>query len=501
METITLMSLINQGENESVDFKLELHLDTAEQKAEFVKDIISLANSAGKSGYLIIGVDKNSNHVGIHSLEEERIQQIVHTYIYPNLSVKCYKVEVNKVFLGVIEIQAAERPHQVIKNIDRLVVNEVFVRHGSTIAKAGPDEMFRMRERQTELQREVQQLIQAGERHLKIGNIEQAVKSYTKALEISPSADNLLARAKAYRMNYELSTEDYLDIEIGSLAFKDLADAFLLNKSDIVESNIRLERLELLSICPIESNTWEEDVSWAFTNLKGIDLGKILFYTVRRMNFCSIYASEGWDNLKAMELLEKATSLGYSDSQIFYYMADIHKQDDNYGLALKCINNAIERYVTPKKLLRDYLNLRIDIQIRTRDYHQALIDLKESQEVYSKASSLYVWDSLINLKEDIYYRICLLKRHEKDGKIKVFQHILQLLILQDGLPMKIVFHDGTGTERKVLGGAKIDERFPDIASDLKNIVGHKYWQAAKNGDGFKVDISTVKQETDQSPSN
>jgi tetratricopeptide (TPR) repeat protein len=496
MEANTLISLVSQGENESVDFKLKLHFDSAEQKAEFVKDIISLANSADEFGYLIIGVDKNSNYIGIDSLEEERIQQIVHTYIYPNVIVRCNKVEVNKSLLGVIEVQGIEKPHRVIKSIDRLSVNEVFVRHGSTIAKASPDEMFRMRERQTEVQREVHQLMQAGENHLKIGNIEQAIKAYTKAIEISPSAEKLLTRAKTYRMNYESSTDDYLDIEIGNLAFKDLSDASLLNNSGIIENKIRLERLELLSVCPIEEKIWEEDVSWAFTNLKGIDLGKILFYTVRRMNFCSIYTSEGWNNLKAMELLEEATSLGYSDSQIFYYMADIHKQDDNYGLALKCINNAIESYVTPKKLLRDYLNLRIDIQIRTRDYHQALIDLKESQEVYSKASSLYVWDSLIKLKEDIYYRICLLKRREKDGKIRVFQHILQLLILQDGLPMKIVFHDGTGTERKVLGGAKIDERFPDIASELKNIVGNKYWQAAKNGDGFKVDISTVEQETD-----
>lgn len=134
------------------------------------------------------------------------------------------------------------------------------------------------------------------------------------------------------------------------------------------------------------------------------------------------------------------------------------------------------------------------MQIRTRDYHQALIDLKKLQEVDPKASSLYTWDSLIALEEDTYYRVCLSKRHKKDGKVGVFQSILRLLILQDGLPMELVFSDGT--KRKVMRGTKINERFPDIASDLKKIVGENYWRASKNGYGYRVDISTIEQEPD-----
>lgn len=490
MELNTLMTLVKNGENENVDFKLDLRLDTAEQKAEFVKDIISLVNSANELGYLIIGIDNKANFIGITVLEEERIQQIIHTYIYPNIIVRCYKVEVGTLLIGVIEVQGVEKPHRVLKSIDRLAVHEVFIRHGSVIAKASPDELFRMRENQTELQREIQQLIQAGERHLRIGNIDQSINAYSKAIEILPTVDTLLARATAYRSKFELSIEDYLDTEIGRLAFKDLSDAFLLSNSAEVEDKIKLERIELLSICPIEDQKWDEDMSWAFSTLQGTELGKISFYIVRRMNFQSIYTNKGWDSFRAMRFLERAIDLGYRDSQVYYFMAEIHKGDMNYGLAIDCINDAIKGVEVDSKLLKEYLNLRIFLQIRVQNYYQALIDLKKMKEIDIESASLYVWDSFPNLEKDIYYRVCLLKRQNKNNEIGVFLYILRLLVLRDGLPMNLVFSDGA--EQTIMGGSKIEERYPDIAQDLKRIVGDYYWQSAKNGNGFSVDISTVK---------
>lgn len=130
----------------------------------------------------------------------------------------------------------------------------------------------------------------------------------------------------------------------------------MLNNSDAVANNIRLERIELLSVCPIEDKTWEEDISWAFSNLMGVELGKISLYAVRRMNIWSIFTNEGWNNSKAMELLEKAIDLGYRDSQVCYFMAEIHKYEMNYGFALECINDAIESNTIQRKLLSDYLN-------------------------------------------------------------------------------------------------------------------------------------------------
>jgi hypothetical protein len=53
-----------------------MKLESAEEKAELIKDLISLANSAIEKAYSIIGIDNKSNSIGADNLEEERIQQI-----------------------------------------------------------------------------------------------------------------------------------------------------------------------------------------------------------------------------------------------------------------------------------------------------------------------------------------------------------------------------------------------------------------------------------------
>ena len=40
-----ITSLVVKGENEDIDFKRELNLDLASEKAEFIKDVISIAKS------------------------------------------------------------------------------------------------------------------------------------------------------------------------------------------------------------------------------------------------------------------------------------------------------------------------------------------------------------------------------------------------------------------------------------------------------------------------
>ena len=87
---------------------------------------------------LIIGVDNAGNQIGIKSLEEERIQQIAHTYIYPNIVVHCHTVPSDIKLIGVVEITPTEKPHFVVKNIGRLAVNDIFIRHGSVVSKASP---------------------------------------------------------------------------------------------------------------------------------------------------------------------------------------------------------------------------------------------------------------------------------------------------------------------------------------------------------------------------
>ncbi len=265
MDEKALHKLISGGENEFVDFKRELKLENADEKAEFIKDLISLTNSATHKGYLIIGVDNKSDSIGIDQFEEERIQQIAHTYIYPNIVLKCHSVYLDSKLIGVIEVQPTEKPHQVIRSIDRLTMHDVFIRHGSTIAKASPSEIVRMREKEPEIQREIKLLTQAAEKHLKIGNVKQAIKAYTKAIELTPTVELLLARARTYKYFFE-AAETYfngsINPEVAESAAKDFLDALTLADSDEIEKQIRLERIELFSMSyDIDDKVWDGEFS------------------------------------------------------------------------------------------------------------------------------------------------------------------------------------------------------------------------------------------------
>jgi tetratricopeptide (TPR) repeat protein len=147
MDESIILSLVAEGESRKVDFKRELKLDSAQDKAEFVKDVISLANSSTDVGYLLIGIDNNKYIVGLNQLPEEQIQQVVHTYITPSLELSCFIVPVTAPTLpsvGVIEIRAINKPYKLARAIDRLNQDDVFVRRGSVVARAGPEEIIQM---------------------------------------------------------------------------------------------------------------------------------------------------------------------------------------------------------------------------------------------------------------------------------------------------------------------------------------------------------------------
>ncbi len=58
LESKFIDELVAEWETTSVDFKRELYLDTADQKAEFTKDVIGLANTqASGRRWMIIGFD------------------------------------------------------------------------------------------------------------------------------------------------------------------------------------------------------------------------------------------------------------------------------------------------------------------------------------------------------------------------------------------------------------------------------------------------------------
>ncbi len=147
MDEITLLSLIARGENKEVDFKEKLPLTSKQEKAEFVKDLVSLANSSSDAGYLLIGVNDDKYIVGSEPLPDERIQLIASTYITPALDLMCFNVPMTTPTLplvGVIQVRATKKPHKIARAIGHLHQDDVFVRRGSIVVKASPDEIIRM---------------------------------------------------------------------------------------------------------------------------------------------------------------------------------------------------------------------------------------------------------------------------------------------------------------------------------------------------------------------
>jgi len=101
----TLMSrliddLIVEWETTSVDFKRELHLDTADQKAEFIKDVLSLVNTkASGRRWMVIGFDDRSRtYYGApdQSITKNRIEQILAMYTTPCVDIQsgCHSSQV-----------------------------------------------------------------------------------------------------------------------------------------------------------------------------------------------------------------------------------------------------------------------------------------------------------------------------------------------------------------------------------------------------------------------
>jgi tetratricopeptide (TPR) repeat protein len=495
-----LREIIAKGENESVDFKRELHIENPSQKAEFIKDIIALSNSTPDKGYLIIGIENNGNLFGIDALLEERIQQIAHTYIYPNVILKCYKIVLDKKLIGIVEINGTEKPHRVIKEIDRLVVNDVFIRHGSTTAKASPDEMFRMKKKETETDLEIQTLCLSAQKHIKLGNIDQAIVAYSKTIDLMPTSELLLSRGRARLTSFELDPNNYISgnlcvpVDTGMLALKDFSDALKLQESLAFEKEIRLARLELFSICQLDDPCWDADLVWAEENTNDNEYGRVLFFAALKIDIYSLYTGKGWDADKIIDFIDRAIELGYEDPKAYCLRASAHHSNQNLGLALKDVNFAYNMIRNDPRVLRECLKTRAGILKSMGEYELAYDDIQNAQKIDLPDNATADIDQLFlgdihKLTDDIYQRIAIQWKLKPslDGYLDIYKRILQILILYNGLPKYLSFIDDK-TPREFSRGIMIEKEFPLLAPILKKIVGEDIWQAASKGRKFKINL-------------
>ena len=146
LESRFIDDLVAEWETTSVDFKRELSLDTMDQKAEFIKDILSLVNTkASGRRWLIIGFH-DTKHTYFDptdpGISQNRIEQILARYIKPYIDVHYEVVECRVGRVGKLEVMRDPKklPYRVKEQMNRerkppLMRGELFVRHDSQVEK------------------------------------------------------------------------------------------------------------------------------------------------------------------------------------------------------------------------------------------------------------------------------------------------------------------------------------------------------------------------------
>lgn len=144
LESKRIDSIVKIWETTSVDFKRELHLDTADQKAEFARDILGLANTkSSPPRLLIIGFDDKTRD--FHSspdprITQDRIDHILRDLTSPMVTVRYQQIDYRSGTIGQIEVirEPEKLPYRVRdgfgfkgKGGSRIEKDQIFVRHGT----------------------------------------------------------------------------------------------------------------------------------------------------------------------------------------------------------------------------------------------------------------------------------------------------------------------------------------------------------------------------------
>lgn len=154
IESKRLDELVKQWETTSVEFKRELYIDTKDQKAEFVKDIIGLANTqVSGQRLLIIGFDDKTReyHAPPDLKGAQGMEQLLARCTSPMVDTRYTVIDYRTGPVGQIEVlrDPKKLPYRVKekeggKGVDgmRLIEkDQIFVRHGSQTEEPTSDEL------------------------------------------------------------------------------------------------------------------------------------------------------------------------------------------------------------------------------------------------------------------------------------------------------------------------------------------------------------------------
>lgn len=134
----------------------ELYLDTKDWKAEFVKDILGLANTqASGERLLIVGFDDKSR--GYHAppnakITADNIERVLAQYTTPVIEINYETMNYGSYgIIGIIKVKRdrAKLPYRPANSFDekkRINENQIFVRHGSQTQEATASEIESLEE-------------------------------------------------------------------------------------------------------------------------------------------------------------------------------------------------------------------------------------------------------------------------------------------------------------------------------------------------------------------
>jgi hypothetical protein len=149
-----LRKIIEIDETTKVDFKRELKINTAAEKAELLKDISAIANTYDHNyfnyGFLLIGVEKHKV-IGSMLLENETddhlrstIDQIISHHIGPFIQTQIEIFNDDGKYWGAIIIPPTQMvPHVFVNDIANKNRGDIYVRRGTTTEKALPEDYAR----------------------------------------------------------------------------------------------------------------------------------------------------------------------------------------------------------------------------------------------------------------------------------------------------------------------------------------------------------------------
>lgn len=496
MDEFTVVTLIAEGENSRIDFKRQLDLTSAEGKAEFVKDVIALANSASSVGCLLIGVDDTKYITGIARLEEEQIQQIAYTYITPAVTINCSLVPISSptsLLVGVIEIQGTKKPHKAARAIGRLIQDEVFVRRGSIVTKASPEEIIELHQSSWK-DRQKQQYVLAAKSHLKVENYDSAIAAYSKAIEDDPSYGLFIARGEAYLLALEQHKKSLGNVKAERLpddvrsayykkrgalidiALSDFTSAVRLADSAAAEKDARLMLFRFGCSDDGEGRySWEQkdqDFEWLRKNLSGRELGEAVYLYVYTWDL----SINGWEvGEEVVDMMNEATELGYAESLVFHLRAQGHILAGNYGMAVQDIDKAMENVgqQDPKRIVW-LLCDRARALCGVGRFSEAYQSLSKAGKLDQETASLHIMIAY-RLEERILYE-CALSFEFYDHKLNdPMKMLVKILTLWLGRSYRFSLES-------------LENECPGILQLLQEILGQDLWSAMRSNPNLTMNV-------------